>query len=75
MGVRWAEERLVLFKGLDTVSLTMLQRVHGQHKLDLVFFSRLLLFCKEVTRMEGVGLGGLRSECDQGTLSGIPNDH
>lgn len=29
----------VIFKGLSKGSLTMLQWIYGQHKLDLIFFS------------------------------------
>jgi hypothetical protein len=35
-------EGLSYFKGLATGNLTMLQRVYGQHKLDLGFFFLLL---------------------------------
>lgn len=34
----WGEEGSVIFKGLATGSLTILQWIYGQHELDLVYF-------------------------------------
>lgn len=42
----------VFFKGMATGSLTMLQRVYGQHKLDLVYFYFIFLLLLFWTRSQ-----------------------
>lgn len=44
----------VFFKGLATGLLTMLQRVHGLHRLDLVYFFFVVCF---FSRLVGVAQG------------------
>lgn len=56
-----------IFKGLATGSLTTLQCIYGQHKLDLVCFFFLLLV-RGGHKSGMVGLEGLRNECDWDAL-------
>lgn len=58
LGRRNKREDSVIFKRLATRSLTMVEWVYGQHKLDLVWL--LFFWNREDTRMGGrVDLGGM----------------
>lgn len=61
----------LLLKGLATCSLSMLWWVYEQYKLDL-FKKKFLGVQGGDQKGEGLELGGLRSQGDQGILCEIP---